>query len=228
MTEAASAHASADGLVAELRTHASEGEREKILKRMTDPKTEVVGVRMGTLFAIARANAGLPLAEVGRLLDSPLYEARMAAVSILDFRTRRRGVTEAQRRELHDLYLARHDRIDTWDLVDRAAPRVIGWYLLDKPHTELFELARSPDRWRRRTAITAAFWLIRAGDLDDPLALCELLVGDPEHFVQTSLGTALREIGRVDEARLRAFLAAHEGELTSATRRIATSRLRGA
>lgn len=215
----------AEALIAELRTHADEAERAKIARRMTNPATEPVGVRMGTLFALARDHAAMELDEVSRLLDSDLYEARMAAVSILDFKARRRSLDDAGRRALHDLYLARHDRIDTWDFVDRAAPRVIGWYLLDKPRDELFELARSDDRWRRRTAITAAFWLIRAGDLDDPLRLCEQLADDPERFVQTSLGTALREIGRVDPARLQAFLDAHGERISATARRVAKTAL---
>lgn len=213
----------AAALIGELRTHAEEAQREKIARRMTNPAIEVIGVRMGTLFACARGYAAMELDEVSRLLDSDLYEARMAAVCILDFKARRRGIDDAGRRALHDLYLARHDRIDTWDFVDRAAPRVIGWYLLDKPRDELFELAGSEDRWRRRTAITAAFWLIRAGDLDDPLRLCERLADDPERFVQTSLGTALREIGRVDPARLQAFLDVHGERISPAARRVARS-----
>ena len=71
------------------------------------------------------------------------------------------------------------------------------------------------DRWHRRAAITAAFWIIRAGDLDDPLALCEMLAADPEHLVQTNVGVALREIGRVDRARLEEFLARRGDDLSA-------------
>ena len=143
----------------------------------------------------------MPLPEVDRLLDSDVYEMRVVAVSILDFKARVRGLGDAERRALYDLWMRRLDRIDTWDYIDRSAPRVVGWYLLDKPRDVLFELARSDDWWHRRAAITAAFWIIRARDLDDPLALCELLAADPEHLVQTNVGVALREIGRVDPAQ---------------------------
>ena len=158
---------------------------------------------MGTVFDIAKANTGMPLAEVDRLLDSDTYEERMVAVSILDFKARAKN---ADRAALYDLWMRRLDRIDTWDYIDRSAPRVVGWYLLDKPRDVLFELARSDNRWHRRAAITAAFWIIRSGDLDDPLALCEILAADPEHLVQTNVGVALREIGRVDRERLEEFL----------------------
>ncbi|WP_205791684.1 DNA alkylation repair protein [Microbacterium sulfonylureivorans] len=207
---------------AALEAEASDEQRVKILGRMTDDATEVIGVRMGTVFDIAKVNERMPLPEVDLLLDSDVYELRMVAVSILDFQARAKGV---DRRALYELWMRRLDRIDTWDYIDRSAPRVVGWYLLDKPRDVLFELARSDDRWHRRTAITAAFWIIRAGDLDDPLALCEILADDPEHLVQTNVGVALREIGRVDAARLRAFLDRRGDDLSAHARRTARSAL---
>lgn len=213
----------AEGIRAALEAEASADERAKIQRRMTDTRTEVIGVRMGTVFDIAKANTRMPLAEVDRLLDSDAYEMRMAAVSILDFKARAK---DADREALYELWMRRLDRLDTWDYIDRAAPRVVGWYLLDKPRDVLFELARSPDRWHRRLAITAAFWIIRSGDLDDALALCEILADDPEHLVQTNVGVALREIGRVDQHRLEQFLARRGADLGAHARRTARSALR--
>ncbi len=214
--------ATAADVRAALRAAASEDERVKIQKRMTDDTTRVIGVRMGTVFDIAKTGSALPLSEVERLLDSDTYEERMVAVSILDFKARMR---DADRAALYDMWMRQIDRIDTWDYIDRAAPRVIGWYLLDKPRDVLFELARSENRWRRRTAITAAFWIIRAGDLDDPLALCEILADDPEHLVQTNVGVALREIGRVDRGRLEEFLGRRGEDLSAHARRTARTAL---
>lgn len=215
----------ADGVSAALEAAASVDERVRTQKRMTDEATEVLGVRMGTVFDIAKANTRMPLAEVDRLLDSDVYEMRVAAVSILDFKARVRGIGDADRKDLYDLWMRRLDRIDTWDCIDRSAPRVVGWYLLDKPRDVLFDLARSDDWWRRRAAITAAFWIIRAKDLDDPLALCETLAADPAHLVQTNVGVALREIGRVDPGRLEEFLARRGDDLSAHARRRARSSL---
>lgn len=207
-------------VVAELRANASGVEHAKIAKRIADADS-IIGVRMGTIFELAKKHTSLRLEEVDELLQSPFYEARMAAVSILDFKTRQRGTTDADRRAFHDLYLRRHDHIDTWDLVDRAAPRVIGWYLLDKSREELHGLAGSPDPWRRRTAITACFWLIRNGDLDDGLQIAQRLLDDPEVMVQNNVGVALREIGRIDAARRDAFLAENPNRISAAVRRVA-------
>lgn len=88
--------------------------------------------------------------------------------------------------ELYQLYLRRHDRIDDWSLVDRAAPSVVGDYLADKPRDPLYRLALSESAWERRTAIVATWAFIRRGELDDTFAIAELLVDDPEHLVQTA------------------------------------------
>jgi 3-methyladenine DNA glycosylase AlkD len=205
-----------------LEAAASADERAKIKRRMTDERTEVIGVRMGTVFDIAKTNARMPLPEVDRLLDADAYEMRMVAVAILDFQARTK---DADRAALYELWMRRMDRIDTWDFIDRAAPRVLGGYLLDRPRDVLFDLARSDDWLRRRTAITAAFWIIRSGDLDDPLALCELLAADPEHLVQTNVGVALREIGRVDRGRLEEFLGRRGADLSTHARRTALAAL---
>ena len=216
------AEPTAESIRAELEAAASEVERAKIRARMTDDRIEVIGVRMGTVFDIAKRSARMPLAEVDRLFDSDAYEMRMVAVSILDFQARANG---ADRVALYELWMRRLDRIDTWDFIDRSAPRVVGLYLLHRPRDVLFELARSDDRWHRRAAITAAFSIIRAGDLDDPLALCELLAADPEHLVQTNVGVALREIGRQDAARLRDFLERRGDDLSATARRTARTGL---
>ncbi|MGW0486096.1 DNA alkylation repair protein [Nonomuraea sp. NPDC003214] len=110
--------------------------------------------------------------------------------------------------------------MDSWDLVDRAAPRVIGTYLIGRDHAPLFTLAGSASVWERRTTITAAFQLIRAGDLDTPIRLIDMLLDDPEHFVQTSVGTALRELHRASPEAAREFLARNGERLSSTTRRL--------
>lgn len=215
----------AEDVAAQLEAAADEAERARIRKRLPDPGIRVLGVRMGTVFEIAKQAHKMDLEQVHLLLDSDVYELRMVAAAVLDFQTRGRDVSDEDRARLYEVMMSRIDRFNTWDFIDRAAPRVVGWYLLDKPRDVLFELARSDDRWRRRLAITAAFWIIRQGDLDDPLDLCALLAADPEHLVQTSVGVALREIGRVDRRRLSRFLDEHETELSAVARRTARTGL---
>ncbi|MEE4025250.1 DNA alkylation repair protein [Gordonia sp. PKS22-38] len=211
---------------AALRDQHSPAAKETIVRRLPpDSGLEAIGVRMKDVFATAKAWTDLDLAEVPGLLSSGLYEVRVVGVSILDFKARRRGLDDDDRRRLYETYLDHHEYFNLWDFVDRAAPRVVGWYLLDKSRQPLFDLAQSGRPIERRTAITAAFWIIRQGDLDDPLALAELLVEDPSELVTRPVGTALREVGNIDEQRLLDFLAAHRDRMSRPTLRLATSSL---
>jgi 3-methyladenine DNA glycosylase AlkD len=172
-------------------------------------RTKVLGVSPGDVFPVAKRFADLPLADVERLLESPYYEVRLGAVAIMDFQARAKRTSSAHREALFDLYLRRHDRIDNWDLVDRAAPHVVGGWLADKPRDVLYELARSDSPSERRTAIVATWFFIRADDLDDTLRVAEQLVGDEHDLVQKAVGSWLREAGKRDQPRLVRFLRTH-------------------
>jgi hypothetical protein len=43
-----------------------------------------MGVRMGQVFELAKEFLGMPLAELEKLLDSPVHELRAGALSIMD------------------------------------------------------------------------------------------------------------------------------------------------
>jgi 3-methyladenine DNA glycosylase AlkD len=166
-------------------------------------------VGMGQIFALAKAHMDMPLADIAELLASPNHSVRVGAVSIMDFQARSRKTSEDGRRALFELYLDQHDQIDTWDLVDRSAIWVVGEYLRDKPRDVLYELARSDRPMERRTAILSTFAFIRRGELDDAYRIAELFLADDEDLVHKAVGWMLREAGKKEEARLRAFLDKH-------------------
>ncbi len=168
---------------------------------------------MGQVFALAKASIDMPLSEIESLLENPSHLARVGAVSVMDFQARSRKTSTERRQALFDLYLRRHDLIDTWDLVDRSAIWVVGEHLRDKPRDVLYELARSNRPMERRTAILSTFAFIRRGDLDDAYRIAELLVNDREDLVQKAVGWMLREAGKRDEPRLLAFLDRHAASM---------------
>ena len=170
---------------------------------------KVLGVSPGDVFPVAKQFADMPLADVERLLDSPYYEVRLGAVSIMDFQARAKRITVEQRKALFDLYIGRHDRVNNWDLVDRAAPHVVGGYLADGPREILYTLARSANPWERRTAIVSTYYFIRAGELEDTFRIAELLVQDEHELVQKAVGSWIREAGKKDQQRLVRFLRTH-------------------
>ena len=168
-----------------------------------------IGVRMGQVFALAKECIEMPLGEIEKLLESPIQKVRVGAVSIMDWQARNKKVTEPRRKELFDLYLRRHDRINNWDLVDRAAPYVIGGYLSDKPRDTLYKLARSKNVWERRTAIVSTYYFIRQGDVADTFKIAEMLLHDDHDLIHKAIGGWLREAGKKDLAQLLAFLDKH-------------------
>ena len=90
--------------------------------------------------------------------------------------------------------------------MDRSAPYVVGGYLADQRRDILYKLARSKSPWERRTAITATYYFIRQGDVDDTFKIAEILVNDPHDLVQKAVGGWVREAGKKDLKKLLAFL----------------------
>jgi 3-methyladenine DNA glycosylase AlkD len=164
------------------------------------------GIGMGQIFKLAKEFQAMAPAEIERLLESDDHPVKVGAVSIMDWQARDRKTTAEQRRELFDLYLRRHDRIDTWDLVDRSAIHVVGEYLVDKPRDVLHELARSERPMERRTAILSTYAFIRRNELDDTYRIADTLANDPDDLVAKAVGWMLREAGKRDGTRLASFL----------------------
>jgi 3-methyladenine DNA glycosylase AlkD len=176
------------------------------LNHLGSEQNEFNDASMGQVFALAKEFIDMPPLEVEKLLESSIHKVRAGAVSIMDWQARGKKTPEKRRKELFDLYIKRHDRINDWDLVDRSAPYVVGGYLSDKPRKILYKLARSKSPWERRTAITATYYFIRQGDVDDTFKIAELLVHDPHDLVQKAVGGWVREAGKKDLKKLLGFL----------------------
>ena len=216
----------ADTLVWQLEQLQSDSELAKIRKRL-GPEEAAIGIRMGDVFATAKAHTGLDLTEVDRLLAHPAYEPRMAAMCILDFKARRR-LDEAGRSELAAIYLRRHDRITTWDMVDRAAPRVLGGHLTGHSMAPLYDLAAARQPLRRRSAITAPLYFVVTDDDEGVTAGFELaagLAGDPEPVVHNAVGIFLKHAGSRDRQALHRFLEIHAAAMSRPALRLATEKL---
>jgi 3-methyladenine DNA glycosylase AlkD len=140
----------------------------------------------------------------------------------MDFQARDKKTPASRRKELFELYIRRHDRINTWDLVDRSAPWVIGSYLFDKPRKVLYKLARSKQMAERRTAIVSTLYFIGKGDVDDAFKLAELLVNDKHELIHKAVGWALRFAGDKDRKQLLMFLDAYAATMPRVTLRYAT------
>lgn len=199
----------------EIRANQSDEELRKIRRYFKSGEGEYgegdvfIGVRMGTIFDVAKSFVDMPPAEIEILLDNDIHEMRVGALSIMEKQFRAKKTTEPRKKELYELYLRRHDRIDNWDLVDLAARHVVGGYLADKPRDALYRLAVSANMWERRTAMFATAYFVKNGEVDDVYKLAKLLLADPEDLIHKVVGGMLRSAGTVDAERLVVFLDEH-------------------
>lgn len=216
-----SAKLTADEFLKRLRALRSSSVAKSHDHLASDQDDVIWGVRMGQVFALAKEFMEMPPAEVEKLLASAIHEARVGAVSIMDFQARSKKTTEVRRKELFDLYIKRHDRINTWDLVDRSAPYVVGGYLLDKPRKILYKLARSRKMPERRTAIVSTGYFIRQRDVEDTFKIAELLIDDEHDLIHKATGWMLRAAGGVDRQKLVDFLDKYAGIIPRTTLRYA-------
>ncbi|MCU1516777.1 MAG: hypothetical protein JWQ75_1498 [Pseudarthrobacter sp.] len=231
MATGSSAHPTAAAFLARLQELQSDDEQRKYRRYFkTGPGDYAegdffMGVRMGQVFELGKEFAAMEVPQVEVLLDEDIHEARAGAVKIMALQASAKKTPEGLRRELFELYLRRHDRINNWDLVDLGAGRVVGGWLVDRPRDVLYGLARSANMWERRTAIVATSWFLRTGDVNDTFAIAELLLQDREDLIHKATGGWLRDAGRSDRPRLLAFLDAHAATMPRTALRYAIEHL---
>ena len=205
----------AKNFITRLKTYQSDEELKKIRRYFKSEKGEYghgdkfMGVKMGSLFALAKEFGEMPVAEIEKLLESRIHEVRAGAVSIMDKAARNRKISRDRLRDFFDLYMRRHDRINNWDLCDLGCLHMTGSYLYGKPHDILYKLARSKNIWERRTAILSTCYFIRQGDTTDTFNLAGILVNDKEDLIHKATGWMLRFAGAKDRKKLISFLDKH-------------------
>lgn len=185
----------------------------------------VMGVRMPKVFPLAKQFVETSLEDIDVLLSDARYEVRMAAVSIMDFQARKKSLDPSHRKALFDLFLARSDRLDNWDFVDRAAPFVIGEFLVEKDRSILDVLAASDNPHERRTALVATYAFIKRGEVADTFLIAGKLCADPDEYVQKAIGAWTREAGKRDQSALISFLRTNRNDLPRTTKTAAAKHL---
>ncbi|WP_370618493.1 DNA alkylation repair protein [Mumia sp. Pv 4-285] len=201
------------------------GEQKVKYERFFPGDDSFAGVRMGSVFALAKEHLAMPVQEIEVLLDHDVHEVRVGGCSIMGKAATQKRVAEQRHEQLYDLCLRRHDRIDSWDLVDLVAYQVVGSWLLDRPRQPLYTLARSAVWPERRTAVVATAAFIRRGEVADTFAITRLLLDDPEDLVHKGAGWMLRYAGDVDPAALREFLDERAATMPRAMLRAAIEKL---
>ena len=117
------------------------------------------------------------------------------------------GKTGMTREDCVDFYLAHTDRINNWDLVDLSCYPLLGVWLLDKDRQLLYELARNGKTiWEQRIGIVSTMTFIRNGQLQDTVAIADILLHHPHDLIHKAVGWLLREAGKRDKDALVKYL----------------------
>lgn len=179
-----------------------------------------LGIRNGELRRIAKKHwerVGFPV--IDDLLGSEVHEKRLVGVLILVEQFRK--IPD----EVYDFYLNNAWLVNSWDLVDLSAWKIVGRWLVDKEDRSVLDrLAISENLWERRIGIVSTFAFIRRGELDDVLRISKLLLGDSEDLIHKAVGWMLRETGKKNKVVLEDFLRVNYNELPRTTLRYAIER----
>jgi 3-methyladenine DNA glycosylase AlkD len=181
-----------------------------------------IGVMVPNIRRVAKEFRGAPIAEISKLLKSPIHEERL--LSLLMLVQAYEKADEATRQKIYGLYLRSTRFINNWDLVDLSAPNIVGAHLSDKSRKPLYALARSRDLWKRRIAILATFAFIKRNDYKDSLKIAAMLLKDGHDLIHKAVGWMLREIGKRDLAALESFLKKYYHDLPRTMLRYAIER----
>jgi 3-methyladenine DNA glycosylase AlkD len=152
------------------------------------------GVVVPKIRKVVKTHRTMPIPEIQKLLQSRYHEERLAALLILVEQYRRGD--EFRKKTIHDLYLASTSRINSWDLVDLTAPRIVGEYAFRTDDSILTTLALSANLWERRIAMLATAHFIDQGDGRTALRISELLLNDSHDLIHKAVGWMLREVGK--------------------------------
>lgn len=226
-------NSTARNVIAALTTHANKADAKFLAHFFKTGEGQYgagdvfIGVRVPQTRQVCKQFADLPLAEVQKLLDSPIHECRLAAVILLAHQYKKADAHSKQ--AIFDLYLQNvyKGRVNNWDLVDSSAGFIIGKHLSGSgDYRLLFMLAKSPSIWERRVAVLSSFQFVMDGDATVTLQLAELLLNDKEDLIHKAVGWMLREIGkRVDRKLLTDFLDKHAAVMPRTALRYAIEHL---
>ena len=190
-----------------------------------------LGIRVPRVRALAKEARGLPVEAMLPFLKSPWHEARLLALVMMADAYQR--ADRAGREAIARTTLAHTAHVNSWDLVDASAYKILG------PHVEatgdpgsgpgqaldlLDRLARSESLWERRIAIVSTFHFIRRGEYAPTLVLAETLRDDPQDLIHKAVGWMLREVGKRDREVAEGFLRRHAPKMPRTMLRAAIER----
>lgn len=155
------------------------------------------------------------LPEVVKLVISPLHEVRLCGLLIMVeqyLKALKKNDHEAMT-SIFDSYIAHHQHINNWDLVDLSAIKIVGNHEVMNPGIAIMDEwieQEGHTLWQQRIAMVSCWMLIRHARADVCFRRAEKMLTSPHDLLHKAAGWMLREAwkkGYRDE--LRCFLNEH-------------------
>ncbi len=178
-----------------------------------------LGVSVAKSRVVAKKYNNLKFSAIKILLKSKIHEERLLALLILVDQFSQGD--KKQKEKICNFYLGQTKYVNNWDLVDLTADKIVGAYLLNKPKSILYKLAKSDNLWERRIAIVATYNFIKNNNFNETLKIAEILLPDKHDLIQKAVGWMMREVGKRDQTMLEDFLKKNYQKLSRITLRYA-------
>lgn len=175
------------------------------------------------------------LRDCDLLLDSPWHEIRLASLLLLVQHAKSLG-KQGNCPALLDcveLYDARLERANNWDLIDLSAWEIMGAYWkcagtgIRERKKQLGKWADSGNLWRQRAAMVSTYSTLRMGSFEETFWLAVHFIDHPHDLMHKASGWMLREAGKIDRDVLRDFLSKYNTRLPRTTLRYAIEHMDG-
>lgn len=109
-----------------------------------------------------------------------------------------------------------------WDYVDNIASHQVGAVLANEPKSTkklMLNWSKSPDMWKRRTAILCQLGFGKETDLEFLYQCIEPSIGSNEFFLRKGIGWALRQIAWQDPAEVIRYVKENKDRLSPLSKR---------
>jgi len=150
----------------------------------------------------------LNLEDLQELLNSEIHEHRLSSLFMLVDKYKK--ASKIDKGKIFKFYLDNARKINSWDLVDCSAHKIVGDYLINNYElvNVLKKLARSENLWEKRISVISTFAFINENrdKKHHVLEIAHILLDDEHDLIHKAVGWMLRELGKKDLEYLECFL----------------------
>ncbi len=166
----------------------------------------------------------ISLEDLDFFITSKIHEHRLFALLCLTYQyeeqdTGKENGVKISKKEIYDYYVKNLKWVNSWNLVDASAHKIIGEYLRERDRSFLYDLVRSKSIWNQRVAIVSTMVFIKGKDFKDILEFNKLLLDSKHDLIHKALGWMLREVGKEDIGVLKEFLDEYGSRISRTTLR---------